>query len=78
MTMPWYNNPVITCKVLEKIANRLSFANLQELDRTLDRATELIWSKQENYNMRNSEDKKNREPMTGNSVLLHKDGCRIR
>jgi hypothetical protein len=52
MNMPWYNNPAITCKVLEKIANRLSFANLQELDRTLDRATELIWSKQEDYNLK--------------------------
>lgn len=55
--MPWYNNPTITCKVLERIANRLSSANLQELDRTLDRAAELIWSKQEGYYMRNSEDK---------------------
>jgi len=57
MNMPWYNNPVITCKVLERIANRLSVANLQELDKTLDRATELIWSKQEGYSTRNSENK---------------------
>lgn len=57
MNMPWYNNPALTCKVMEKIAKRISFENLQELDRTLDRATELIWSKQEDYNVRNSEDK---------------------
>jgi hypothetical protein len=50
--MPWYNNPAITCKVLERIANRVSQTNLQDLNRTLDRAAELIWSKQEDYYMR--------------------------
>ncbi|WP_191965653.1 MULTISPECIES: hypothetical protein [Oryzomonas] len=52
--MPWYINPALTCKVLNRIADRISRTNLQDLNATLDRATELIWSKQECYNnMRN-------------------------
>jgi hypothetical protein len=47
--MPWYINPVITCKVLNRIANRYPRANLQELKTTLDNATQLLWSKQEHY-----------------------------
>jgi hypothetical protein len=50
MNMPWYINPALTCKVLNRIANRISRTNLQDLNATLDRATELIWSKQEGYN----------------------------
>jgi hypothetical protein len=57
MNMPWFNNPAITCKVLDRIANRVSQTNLQDLNRTLDRATELIWSKQEDYYMRKTDDK---------------------
>ncbi|WP_041532362.1 hypothetical protein [Pelobacter propionicus] len=47
--MPWYNNPVITRKVLNRIANRHPRATIQDLDRALDYATQLIWSKQEQY-----------------------------
>lgn len=47
--MPWYNNPVITRKVLNRIANRHPRATIQDLDRTLDYATQMIWSKQEQY-----------------------------
>jgi hypothetical protein len=47
--MPWYCNPVITCRVLNKIANRYQRANLQELKTNLDYATQLIWNKQEYY-----------------------------
>ncbi len=47
--MPWYNNPVITRKVLNRIANRHPRATIQDLDRALDYATQLIWNKQEQY-----------------------------
>jgi hypothetical protein len=47
--MPWYINPAITCKVLNRIANRYPCANLHELKTTLDHATQLLWSKQENF-----------------------------
>ena len=47
--MPWYNNPVITRKVLNRIANRHPRATIQDLDRALDYATQLIWSKQGQY-----------------------------
>lgn len=49
MKMPWYINPVLTCKVLNKIANRYERSVLQDLRSVLDRATELIWRKQEQY-----------------------------
>lgn len=47
--MPWYNNPVIICKVLNRIATRYPNSNLQDLNTTLDNATQLLWSKQERY-----------------------------
>ncbi len=47
--MPWYNNPVITRKVLNRIANRYPRATIQDLNRALDYATQMIWSKQEHY-----------------------------
>jgi hypothetical protein len=47
--MPWYTNPVITCKVLNKIANRYERTALQELKSVLDHVTRLIWVKQEQY-----------------------------
>jgi len=52
--MPWYNNPAITSRVLNRIANRHPRTSIQDLNRTLDRATQLIWSKQEEYYMRQS------------------------
>lgn len=47
--MPWYNNPVIICKVLNRIATRYPNSNLQDLNATLDNATQLLLSKQERY-----------------------------
>lgn len=47
--MPWYTNPVTTCKVLNKIANRHERTNLQELKFVLDEASTLIWKKQEHF-----------------------------
>jgi hypothetical protein len=47
--MPWYTNPIKTCQVLNRIANRHSRASIKELDTVLDYATQLIWSKQENF-----------------------------
>lgn len=54
MNMPWYNNPTITSKVLNRIANRHPRTSIQDLNSTLDRATQLIWSKQEEYYLRQS------------------------
>jgi hypothetical protein len=42
-------NPVETCKVLNRIANRHQRTTLQDLKAVLDQATQLIWEKQENY-----------------------------
>lgn len=49
VTMPWYMNPVRTSKVLNRIANRHKRTSLQDLRVILDQATQLIWTKQENY-----------------------------
>lgn len=47
--MPWYMNPVITCKVLNRLANRHSRRSLGELNSLLDQATQLLWRKQEDF-----------------------------
>lgn len=47
--MPWYNNPVMTRKLLNRIADRHPRASLQDLTATLDYVTQRIWSKQEHY-----------------------------
>ena len=47
--MPWYINPVITCKVLNRIANHNKHSSLHNLRSVLDSATESIWRKQEQY-----------------------------
>jgi hypothetical protein len=47
--MPWYTNPVLTCKVLNRIANRYERSSLQNLKFVLDYATETIWKKQKDY-----------------------------
>lgn len=47
--MPWYMNPVITCKVLNRLANRHSRDPLRELNSLLDDATQLLWRKQEHF-----------------------------
>jgi hypothetical protein len=49
MKMPWYTNPVITCKVLNRIASRYEHLSLENLKFVLDHATESIWRKQEQY-----------------------------
>jgi hypothetical protein len=48
--MPWYTNPDINCKVLNKIATRYERTPLQDLKSILDNAAALIWKKQKNYN----------------------------
>lgn len=48
--MPWYTNPIITCKVLHKIADQNKGSGLQDLKSVLDNAAALIWKKQEHYN----------------------------
>ena len=47
--MPWYINHIKTCKVLNRIANRLRSSSTDEFRTTLDTVTELIWKKQERY-----------------------------
>ena len=47
--MPWYTNPALTCKVLNRIATRYELSALQELNIVLDNAVALILSKQEQY-----------------------------
>jgi len=47
--MPWYTNPIITCKVLNRIANHHEHSSSQNLRSILDNATESIWRKQEVY-----------------------------
>jgi hypothetical protein len=47
--MPWYTNPFITSKVLHRIANRHARVSLQELNSTLDKATQMLWNKQHQY-----------------------------
>jgi arsenate reductase-like glutaredoxin family protein len=47
--MPWYTNHIITCKVLNRIANRYDRSSLQDLHSHLDKVTELLWRKQEQY-----------------------------
>lgn len=53
--MPWYFNPITTCKALNKIANRYESSALQDLRSVLDHATELIWRKQEHYHESNQQ-----------------------
>jgi hypothetical protein len=47
--MPWYTNPVTTCKVLDKIAKRYERTTLHDLKFCLDNTVALILKKQENY-----------------------------
>ncbi len=47
--MPWYTNPVRTCKVLNRIARHYENSSLQNLRFVMDHATESIWRKQETY-----------------------------
>jgi len=47
--MPWYTNPVITRRVLHRIASRHARSSIQELNAALDKATQLLWNKQHNY-----------------------------
>jgi hypothetical protein len=47
--MPWYNNPLTTIKVLNKIANRYTTSSLQDLKSVLDNVTEQVRRKQDSY-----------------------------
>lgn len=52
--MPWYMNPLRTCKVLNRIANRHRHVPLRVLNSVLDQATEKLWHKQERYYSKDS------------------------
>ncbi|MFA7404586.1 MAG: hypothetical protein WC007_11355 [Pelobacteraceae bacterium] len=47
--MPWYTNPDITCRVLNRIATRYNQSALQDLTIVLDNAVALILRKLEHY-----------------------------
>ena len=47
--MPWYTNPVTTCKVLDRITTRHERTALQDLKSVLDNAIASILKKQEHY-----------------------------
>jgi len=47
MNMPWYMNPNLARKVLNRIANRHPQAKLRDLQLVLDHATQKLWNKQE-------------------------------
>ncbi len=47
--MPWYKNPVTTCKVLDRIARRYEHLALPDLKSLLDDVTGMIWVKLEHY-----------------------------
>ncbi|NTW98554.1 MAG: hypothetical protein HGB35_01175 [Geobacteraceae bacterium] len=47
--MPWYTDPVTTCKVLDKIATRYERIELYDLKSVLDSAVALLLKKQEQY-----------------------------
>jgi hypothetical protein len=49
MKMPWYTNPLITRRVLHRIASRHARSSIQELNAALDKATQMLWNKQHNY-----------------------------
>jgi hypothetical protein len=57
INMPWYMSPDITCKVLNRIANRHPVTDLQSLVSNLDYATELLWQKQEQFYQRETKAK---------------------
>ena len=46
---PWYLNPIKTCAVLNRIARRFTFHQMSELRETMDQATMMLWSKQEQF-----------------------------
>lgn len=52
--MPWYMNPEMTRKVLNRIADRHSNAHLRDLRVVLDGTLQNIWNKQENYHKKMS------------------------
>lgn len=46
-SMPWYMYPMVTCRVLNKMANRvLDNEGCRDL---MDKLTMRLWSKQESY-----------------------------
>lgn len=47
--MPWYTDPVTTCKVLDKISKRYDRTPLHELKSVLDNVVASILKKQEQY-----------------------------
>jgi hypothetical protein len=47
--MPWYTDPVATCKVLDKIAKRYDNTTLHDLKSVLDDVVSSILRKQMHY-----------------------------
>lgn len=47
--MPWYTDPVTTCKVLDKIATHYERTSLRDLKSVLDNVVASILKKQEHY-----------------------------
>jgi hypothetical protein len=47
--MPWYTDPVTTCKVLDRIARRYDRTTLHDLRSVLDNVVASILKKQEHY-----------------------------
>lgn len=49
ITVPWYTNPVLICKVLNRIAVRNERSALQDLKFILDESAALILKKQDDF-----------------------------
>lgn len=49
--MPWYCQPTKTCKVMNRLANRMftRYSSPELVRGTLDIAQEMLWAKVENY-----------------------------
>lgn len=50
MRQPWFLNPRLTCRVLNRIANRFPVYMTKELKVVLDHCMEMLWLKQEHWN----------------------------
>jgi hypothetical protein len=46
---PWYMHPLKTCAVLNRIASRFTFQQMDQLRSTMDQATITLWAKQEAF-----------------------------
>jgi hypothetical protein len=46
---PWYMQPLKTCAVLNRIASRYTFQQMDQLRSAMDQATVKLWAKQEAF-----------------------------